>query len=367
MTPDTVRTTHIVSGRRHNPKQAEYNPAMINSEGSGHPLSTLLLAVGLSLAGLCLSLPLSAADAPATGSAATGRVLPTPEQDQLTQLAKAWSPETEVIWLETQQESFLGLYLPASDSDPAGAALLLPHDRTSPDWPGAVHSLRLGLPEQGWQTLAIAVPAEPEPEIPERGGNGETTAETAAEPAAETAAEGAADSSEQQGYAEQLFERIEAGLRQLESRGASRFMLIGVGSGGYWAARYLSQAGDQRPFNLTLIDARPPTMAAEPTLSKLIAELKTPTLDLYHGNGLKNYRYDIRSPEYLAGRRLKESRRQQRQHYIQRRLPLRPPVPERLDQRLLASFRGIFRKHMEEMQPSVQESAPAANEQSPGQ
>ncbi|MEH6627216.1 MAG: DUF3530 family protein [Motiliproteus sp.] len=270
-----------------------------------------------------------------------GRVLPKPEQQQLAQLAKEKLPNTEILWLETQHESFLGLLHPAISGEPLGGVLILHHDRTSPDWPELIHGLRAGLPRQGWHTLSIATPEMPKPAFPKRGEETASTAQASDNEAATKA------------FAEKIFERIEAGLNKLQSLDAKRFVVLGVGTSGYWASRYAAEAGAQRPLNLTLVDALSPSIKVEPTFATLVASLKTPTLDLYHGSGLKKSPTLRSSIETAASQRMDEARRQQRQNYLQRRLPIAAPISGVSDQRLLSTFKGLFEKHLKQLQPSA--------------
>lgn len=269
-----------------------------------------------------------------TGPDPVERLLPNPGQQQLAQLAKAQSPETEVIWLETQNEAFLGLYQPANTGTPLGGAVLLHDDRTSPDWPQTIRALRTGLPDQGWYTLAIAVTDEPMPSLPQRAPDGEADGPqpTIAAP-------------DYQAFAEQLFERIEVALRHLEAQQAERLLIVGVGTGGYWATRFAAQAGPQRALMLTLIDAQPPRAQLQPPFDTLLAGLEIPTLDLFHAAARSQG-----SIERHARSRLLEARRQQRQQYLQRRLPPRSGPDELPDRRLLHSFRGLFQQHLLERQ-----------------
>ncbi|OMH32163.1 DUF3530 family protein [Motiliproteus sp. MSK22-1] len=305
-------------------------------------LIATLLATGFATAQQSTQEPSQPASTPPADT--NTRLLPQPEQQSLALLAKAQSPETEPLWLETQKESFLGLYQPANDPKPVGGAIILHHDRTSPDWPHLIHALRTRLPDQGWKTLSIAVPEEPMPPLPTRTNN----------------AEGTAPPVDYDSFAESIFERIESGLAHLESKEAKRFILIGVGSGAYWSSRYAVQAGTQRSLNLAMIDALPPSGNVEPPLRTLITKLSIPTMDLFHGTGLHRTRV-----EKLARLRINEIRRKPQKRYIQLRLPPTPAAAGQEEKRLLSSFRGLFEKHLKDMQPLKKK--PETPEQAPGQ
>ena len=288
---------------------------------------------------------------PSSGTEPTtnGRLLPKPAEQSLALLAKAQSPDTEPVWLETQKESFLGLYQSANNPNPTGGVIILHHDRTSPDWPYLIHALRTNLPDQGWKTLSIAVPEEPKPVLPTRSTNADA-------PPPEV---------DYDNFAESIFERIESGLAHLESKDAKRFMLIGIGSSAYWSSRYATQAGTQRPLSLTMIDALPPTGKVEPPLRTAVTELSIPTMDLFHGSGLNRTQV-----EKQARLRINEIRRKGKKNYIQRRLPPTPSATGLEEKRLLSSFRGLFEKHLKDMQPlkkNGQSNSDKTPEQAPGQ
>ncbi|MCW8887120.1 MAG: alpha/beta hydrolase family protein [Motiliproteus sp.] len=282
------------------------------------------------------------APAPTAAASTKGnRILPDPDQQKLAALAKARLPDTEVLWLETQKESFLGLQQQAISGEALGGVLILHHDRTSPDWPELVQGLRSGLPRQGWHSLAIAVPNLPQATIPKR------VDDTASAAAAST------PEIDLKPVTDQLIERIESGLNQLQSLGAKRFVLMGIGTGGYWAAKYAESAGTQRPLHLTLINAQQPSIDPKADLAALAATLKIPTLDLFHGSGVRTSSTLFSKVEQGAQQRLNQARREQRQYYIQRRLPPAASLSSVTDKRLLSTFKGLFEKHLMGIQPTT--------------
>lgn len=280
----------------------------------------------LALLVLGLLLPVGAgAQEPASSEAAGSRILPDLEQQRLQALANSQGENTRVIWLETNQESFLGLYEPALQPRPKGGILLLHHDRTSADWPGPIKSLRQGLPEEGWHTLSIAVPDQPRLPV-------EQTL--------------AAEARGEEGklldrHFEQISERIESGLSYLQTQGAEHFMVLGVGSGAYWAMRYTREV-PERVNSLVLIDALRPHPTVEPELDQLVGELQVPILDLFHGS------MSGREPvELRAAQRGREVRRKGLENYLQYRISHRPSDWKRADQRLISIMRGLIAKRID--------------------
>jgi len=258
-------------------------------------------------------------------------------------LAGSQPPETEILWLETQHESYLGLFEPANRPQPRGGALLLPHDRTSPDWPGAMQTLRRGLPDKGWHSLAIALPDEPLPLLARFDAS-------AAPPGA------AAEADPLQDHYQRIAQRIDVALSALKGRGVERVYLIGEGSGAYWAGRYLSEHPGQQLYPV-LIDAVQPTTSAMPPLHRVTERLQLPALDLYHGSGLG------REPvEQQAKLRADSAKRAGLNQYLSVRMPPRAGDWRQTEPRLLSLVAGLLERHMEQalQAPPVEAAEPRA-------
>ncbi|WP_421866391.1 DUF3530 family protein [Motiliproteus sp.] len=311
--------------------------------------STLLLSIGGSV---------QAEDpAPEAGTAKEGapmadtgsdpRILPDLEQERLSALANSQLPDTETLWLETAHESFLGLYKPANRPVALGAVLLLHHDRTSADWPGAITTLRRGLPDQGWHTLSLALPDEPE-YIPPRiddivlkaAPDSDSSGEQAQTPQDNnTKTEQAADNKDQLAdHYEQISARIEAGLKQLTQQQPEVILIVGQGSGAYWALRYSVDQQQQQPLFPVMLEAVEPVTPTEPNLSELVEKLQRPTLDLYY-SGL-----DQQTSLMAAKQRRDSAKRQGVANYRSIRLPAKPGDWSQLDRRLLGLMRGQLPK-----------------------
>ncbi|RDE19862.1 DUF3530 family protein [Motiliproteus coralliicola] len=285
--------------------------------------------------------------APMADTGSDPRILPDLEQERLSALANSQLPDTETLWLETAHESFLGLYKPANRPVALGAVLLLHHDRTSADWPGAITTLRRGLPDQGWHTLSLALPDEPEyipPRIddvvlnavPDSDDNGEQT-QASQENGTES---DPTDANKDQlaDHYEQISARIEAGLNQLLQQQPEVILIVGQGSGAYWALRYSVDQQQQQPLIPVMLEAMEPVTPTEPNLSELVEKLQRPTLDLYY-SGL-----DQQASLMAAKQRRDSAKRHAVANYRSIRLPAKPGDWSQLDRRLLGLMRGQLPK-----------------------
>ncbi|MFS2198927.1 alpha/beta hydrolase family protein [Pseudomonas sp. Pseusp3] len=265
----------------------------------------------LALPALCLSLILpcafsvEAAD-PAPGAAektAEAKPLerqPLPERSQ----EEATALERKVPALEQQQlqagtDTFLALWKPANTAEPKGAVIIIPGAGETVDWPQAVGPLRRKLPDAEWSSLSITLPdlqsdaiapriveAAPAPKAPETGSKDSTTAapiEQAAGGEAEVTDKAVAETTEEQSRAdaERIFARIDAALAFAEQQNARSIVVLGHGTGAYWAARYLSEKQPSQVEKLVMVAARTP-VTVKPELTELTSTLKLPTADIYY-------------------------------------------------------------------------------------
>ncbi len=249
-------------------------------------------------------------------------------------------PPSEFISLTADKDDFVALWRPANVAEPKGVIVLLPGEGESTNWPRGIGPLRRGLPDHGWHTLSLSLPDspglllppateqtpeqptdEPEPEQPteepppsEAGYLPEEAAAVPDEPAADDGdaqdpAETAAPKPEQ---AEQITARIEAALTFARSKQPAAIVLLGQGTGGYWAARYLQQRAPADVRHLLVIQPRQPEGQDEP-LAQLVPTLKLATGDFYYK--------DSGSEQRTARERLNASRRIQHPAYRQVGLP----------------------------------------------
>jgi len=289
----------------------------------------------------------SAVEEPAEAEAAPAPVaverppLPSRSETRAAELLRQL-PSRELISLNAGEKDFVALWRPANVAEPKGVIVLLPGEGESADWPRGAGPLRRGLPDHGWHTLSLSLPdspglvlpmaAEPTTELTtdapeteieqpnedpppsEAGYLPEETAAAPSEPAVNDSdvhipTEKAAMRPDQ---VEQISARIEAALAFARSNQPSAIVLLGQGTGGYWAARYLQQQAPADVRHLLMIQPRQPEGQEEP-LAQLVPALKLATGDFYYK--------DAASEQRAARERLNASRRIQHPAYRQVGLP----------------------------------------------
>ncbi|UST63631.1 alpha/beta hydrolase family protein [Pseudomonas moraviensis] len=265
----------------------------------------------LALPALCLSLILpcafsveaadpapAATDKPAEEKPAERQPLLERSQEEAAALQRKL-PAQEQQQLQAGSETFLALWKPANSADPKGAVIIVPGVGETADWPQAVGPLRRKLPDAGWSSLSITLPdlqgdaiaprvIEPAaaPKAPETTSKDATTAqpiEQAAGGEAEVAEQVVAQTSEEQAKAdaERVFGRIDAAIAYAEQQSARSIVVLGHGTGAYWAARFLSERQTPQVEKLVMVDAQAPAKALPP-LAELTPTLKLPTADIFY-------------------------------------------------------------------------------------
>ncbi|QLC72606.1 alpha/beta hydrolase family protein [Pseudomonas sp. LPB0260] len=286
---------------------------------------------------------------------------PLPERSELAARAlERQLGDAEQQRLQADSETFLALWLPANSGKPHGAVILLPGDNQSADWPRSVGPLRRKLPDSGWHSLSLTLPdpagelggelageppaasvdgTEPAPEAPV------VAISTEALGSAETATEAIAPGSESdatlaalhQAHSARVLERIAAGVAFAQQQQAKTIVLLGHGSGAYWAARYLTERKPDAVHNLLLVSARPATgFGAE--LEQLIPELGLATGDFYY--------QDQPAERDAALKRLLASERLDHPGYTQIALTALPGNPQTEQEQLFRRIRGWLGKHL---------------------
>ncbi|HEF4759670.1 TPA: alpha/beta hydrolase family protein [Pseudomonas putida] len=269
----------------------------------------------LALPALCLSLILpcafsvEAADpAPAPTPDATQtsveekpverQPLPERSQEEATALERK-IPAQEQQQLQAASDTFLALWKPANTADPKGAVIIIPGAGETVDWPQAIGPLRRNLPNAQWSSLSITLPdpqsdliaprtveVPPTPKTAETGSKDSTTAapiEQVAGGEAEVTDKPVAETSEEQSKAdaERIFARIDAAIAFAEQQSARSIVVLGHGTGAYWAARYLSEKQPSQVERFVMVAAQTPAQA-KPALDELAPNLKLPTADLFY-------------------------------------------------------------------------------------
>ncbi|MCH4900135.1 MULTISPECIES: alpha/beta hydrolase family protein [unclassified Pseudomonas] len=208
-------------------------------------------------------------------------------------------PAQEQQQLQAGSDTFLALWKPANTAEPKGAVILVPGAGETADWPQAIGPLRRKLPDVEWSSLSITLPdlqsdaiaprvaeAPAAPKTADPGSKDSTTAEPIEQAAggeADVADKVVAESTEEQSKAdaERIFARIDAALAYAEQQSARSIVVLGHGTGAYWAARYVSERQSSQVEKLLLVAAQTPAKA-KPELVELTPTLKLPTADIFY-------------------------------------------------------------------------------------
>ena len=266
----------------------------------------------LALPALCLSLilpcafsveaadpaPASSVEQPAAEKPAERQPLLERSQEEAAALERK-VPAQEQQQLQAGADTFLALWKPANTAEPKGAVIIVPGAGETADWPQVIGPLRNKLPDVEWSSLSITLPdlqsdviaprviaPAAAPKAAESGSKDATTAqpiEQAAGGEAEVADQVVAETTEEQSKAdaERIFARIDAAIAYAEQQSARRVVVLGHGTGAYWAARFLSERQTAQVEKLLMVDAQTPSKA-KPQLAELTPSLKLPTADIFY-------------------------------------------------------------------------------------
>lgn len=265
----------------------------------------------LALPALCLSLILpcafsveaanpapAAAGKPAEAKPVERQPLLERSQEEATALERQL-PAQEQQQLQAGADTFLALWKPANTAEPKGAVIIIPGAGETVDWPQVISPLRNKLPDAEWSSLSITLPdlqsdaiaprivsAAPAPKTAEAASKDATTAppiEQAAGGEADVADKAIAETTEEQAKAdaERIFARIDAAIAFAGQQSARRIVVLGHGTGAYWAARYLSEKQPSQVEKFVMIAAQTP-VTGQPALAELTPTLKLPTADLFY-------------------------------------------------------------------------------------
>ncbi|WP_222834187.1 alpha/beta hydrolase family protein [Pseudomonas sp. SC3(2021)] len=264
----------------------------------------------LAMPALCLSLilpcafsvnaadPAPAAEKPAEEKPVERQPLLERSQEEAAALERQ-VPAQEQQQLQAGSDTFLALWKPANTADPKGAVIIIPGAGETADWPQAIGPLRQKLPDAQWSSLSITLPdlqsdaiaprvveTPVTPKAAESGSKDSTTAqpiEQAAGGEADVADQVVAETTEEHSKAdaERIFARIDAAIAYAEQQSVRSIVVLGHGTGAYWAARYLSEKQTAQVEKFIMIDAQAPTKA-KPQLVELTPALKLPTADIFY-------------------------------------------------------------------------------------
>ncbi|UFH49830.1 alpha/beta hydrolase family protein [Pseudomonas sp. KNUC1026] len=280
------------------------------------------------LSAFCLAagLPAWAADAPAPAAKAEPRAALLERSTEQAQDLARTLPAEQQQQLEASGDNFLALWRPANAPDGEGVVIIVPGAGESANWPDVVGPMRDRLPDVKWASLSLTLPdllsdaiqprgADTQP-APAKAGSSSTPPDANAPVEAATAAGsensastgGDSTNDQLQTDAERIFARIDAGIAFAQQQKARSIVLLGHGTGAYWAARYLSERQATRAQKLVMVEARTPGSAPQ-GLDALAPVLKIPVADFFYPN----------SPALVsaAKARLQASKRQKSGAYTQ--------------------------------------------------
>lgn len=311
------------------------------------------------LPALCLSLilplatpVLAAAPEPAPTPAekpAERQALPERSQEDATALERQL-PQQEQQQLQAAGDTFLALWKPANTPTPNGAVIIIPGAGETADWPQAVAPLRNKLPDADWSSLSLTLPdlqsdasqprAAEAPKPPEPASGNSKDASTTSKPI-EQAASAEADVPDQapavntedplKGDADRIFARLDAAIAYAQQQNARSIVLLGHGTGAYWATRYLVEKASPQVQKLVLVAAQTP-VSAKADLGQLTPELKLATADFFY--------QDRTLDRKAALQRLQASKRQKTSNYTQVSLKALPGSPGQ--EQLVRRVRGYL-------------------------
>lgn len=301
-----------------------------------------------------------AAESPAAAPASHERALLS-ERSQAEALAlQQQLPAGEQQQLNAGDEQFLALWQPANKGKAQGVVILLPGAGETADWPQAIGPLRRKLPDAGWHTLSLTLPdplpsaAHPISDTPSTPAAAETSSATTAEPGADTTAtpdsatsadSNAPDNSTPvavsetpEHYSERVLARLQAAIELAQQQKPDSIVLLGHGTGAYWAARYLSEHSSSSIQNLILVAPQLPEQFS-PALDELVPKLRLAVGDFYYRNQA--------AERNAALLRRQASKRQPSPSYIQIAMSALPGNPATEQEQLYRRIRGWLSLHLQ--------------------
>lgn len=321
-----------------------------------------------------------------TGGEIASRVMPDPARQRQADLALAQTPETDVVWLDLDDEKQLALLQQATTATPTGSILIFADPTTGADWPDLIHPLRTQLTEYGWNTLSLSLPTPPSVAVPERTlpslqnrnqiqtpdpdtapeSNTTPTPETNLDANTDTATDSqtAANSTETtspeeliNNYQQQIITLGNLATNRLAEVPGEITVILGVGEGAVWAMHYFVQDQLQENRFLVLLDPMQPEGINAPELRQMIKESQAPILDLWFNHN--------RYQQQQATLRKHAAQRSGNPGYRQIRLNQRSNDPRKEPLWLTRQVRGILKNHLVTIQPTPKSPAPT-KELTPG-
>lgn len=263
-----------------------------------YTIRAMFPAICLTLILPCSSIVMAADPAPAKDAKAAEApveraALPSRSQEDALALERQ-VPKAEQEQLQAGDESFLALWKPANTDDAKGAVIIVPGANESADWPDAVGPLRRKFPDNGWASLSLSLPdvyndgvfarvadtpaADNKAAADKDKAKAPDPAATAEAEAAATAEQAAAQAEIAKANAEKIFARIDSAVAFAQQNKARSIVLLGHGTGAYWAARYLSERPSPAVQKLVMVTAVD-TGKETPLLVDVLPTLKVATAD----------------------------------------------------------------------------------------
>lgn len=278
------------------------------------------------LPALCLSLlftsafSVQAADAPAPAAEKPVERQPLSERSQAEASAlERKIPQQEQQQLQAGSDSFLALWKPANSAEPEGVVIIVPGAGENADWPQAISPLRHKLPDANWGSLSLSLPDVSVDTLPPRvmeapkatvdtSSKEASTADKPIEQAASAEAEGTdpavvpgADEQDKTD-ASRIFDRIDAAVAFAQTQSARSVVLLGHGTGAWWAARYLSEKQPSQVQKFVMVGAQTPN-GRHPDVQQLAPGLKLPTADVFYQDNAQSRKNAVTRAQ--AAKRLK--------------------------------------------------------------
>lgn len=322
-------------------------------------------ATSHALFGLCLLASATAwaqdpatpeSSAPAETPPASNERAPLPERSvSEAQALEQRLDKREQQMLQAGSEQFLALWLPANVGEPNGTVILLPGDVENADDALVVGPLRRKFPDSGWHSLSLTLPDPDGDPLPLRDATpapAETsTSEQPASPDGEAQAptqapsEGSTDTppaelspeARRDAHAERVMARIDAAIEFAKQKDSVHIVLLGHGSGAYWAVRYLNERKPASVHNVLMVAPGVPA-GFGPSLDELVTQLPVAAGDFYYRDQVED--------RNAALKRLQASKRAKLPIYIQVAMKALPGNRAVEQEQLYRRLRGWLKLHL---------------------
>lgn len=323
---------------------------------TSHALFGLLLLAGTSAWAQDPATPGS--NTPAETTPANNERVPLPERSASeAQALEQRLDKREQQMLQAGSEQFLALWLPANVGDPNGMVILLPGDVENADDALVVGPLRRKFPDSGWQSLSLTLPdpdgdplplrdaspapvdasAPAQPSAPNGGTQASAPAQPPAESKADTPPTALSPEARRDAHAERVMARIDAAIEFAKQKDSVHIVLLGHGSGAYWAMRYLNERKPASVHNLLMVAPGVPA-GFGPPLDELVTQLPVAAGDFYYRDQVED--------RNAALKRLQASKRAKLPIYIQVAMKALPGNRAVEQEQLYRRLRGWLKLHL---------------------